>query len=87
MKKTGIIFFLMFGYISAFTQQKTFTLKQSIDTAIANNLQVLQGNLLVGEAEINQRQARLDRLPNLIGIASYGSNQGRSIDPFSNAFY
>lgn len=86
MKKNCVLFFAMGLFVNSFSQNKTYTLKQCVDTAIANNMEVQQGDLQMQSAEINWKQSRLNMLPDLIGTASYGSNQGRSIDPFSNAF-
>jgi outer membrane protein len=78
----GIIFISQI----TFSQGNTFTLKQCIDTAVANNLQVQKGDLQMQAAAITWKQSKLNMLPDLIGSASHGSNQGRSIDPFTNAF-
>jgi outer membrane protein len=63
----------------------TLTLQQAIDAGITNNLLVQQSGLQSQAGEINWKQARLNRLPNLNGSASSGIQQGRSIDPFTNA--
>ena len=64
----------------------TYTLKQCIDTGISRNLVVNRNGLQVKSSEIAKRQARLNMLPDLNGNASYGINQGRSIDPFTNGY-
>src|SRR5690349_15815510 len=64
----------------------TYTLKQCIDTGISKNLVVNQNGLQVRSSEIAKKQARLNMLPDLNGNASYGINQGRSIDPFTNGY-
>jgi outer membrane protein len=77
--------FLLAASSSLFAQTN-LSLKQCIDTAIANNLEVRQGELQVQSSEVNWKQARLDMLPNLNGSASHAINQGRSIDPFTNGY-
>jgi outer membrane protein len=62
------------------------TLKQCIETGIANNQAVLQADLQTESAAANLKQARAERLPDLNGLAGHGINQGRSIDPFTNTF-
>jgi outer membrane protein len=62
------------------------SLKQCVETAIANNLQVKQSDLQMQTAEINWKQAKANMLPSLNGSAGHGINQGRSIDPSSNSF-
>jgi outer membrane protein len=66
-------------------QAQTYSLQQAIDTAIANNIPVKQSNLLMQAAGVNWKQARLNRLPDLNSDINHGINQGRSIDPFTNA--
>ena len=61
----GATFFiiLLTGYnVSA---QKIFTLKQCVDTAIANNLLVKQSDLQMQNAAINFKQAKDNRLPDV----------------------
>src|SRR5215204_3074284 len=67
------------------TGQK-ISLKQAIETGIANNMEVLQASLQVSADDINLRQSKMDRYPDLNGNISHGINQGRSIDPFTNSF-
>lgn len=64
----------------------TYTLKQCIETGIANNLDVQQRGLQMEASEVNWKQSRLNRLPDLNGSVGQGINQGRSIDPFTNGY-
>lgn len=66
--------------------QKIITLKQAVDTAIANNLQIKQSELQMQNASINYKQAKANRLPDLFANLNHGLNQGRSIDPFTNSY-
>lgn len=68
------------------TAQKIFTLKQCVDTAIANNLLVKQSDLQMQNASINYKQAKDNRLPDVAANLNHGLNQGRSIDPFTNSY-
>lgn len=88
MKRLSTIIFSFLFHLYLFGQGSTqrITLQQAIETAIANNIQVKQSNLLVESAEVNYRQARANQLPNLNGNVAHGMNQGRSIDPFTNAY-
>lgn len=65
---------------------KTYSLKECVETAIANNLTVQQNELQMQSEEINWKQARLNMLPDLNGSVGHGVNQGRSIDPFTNSY-
>jgi len=62
------------------------TLKQCVETALTNNFDVLQNGLQMKTAEIDWKQSKLNLLPDLNGSATHGSNQGRSIDPFTNSY-
>jgi len=91
MKRTcvfaGIIFFLSLHVVS-YSQggSKVLTLKQAVETGIANNLLVQQSGLQVETDEIRWKQSKLNLLPNLNGSAGSGINNGRSIDPFTNSY-
>jgi outer membrane protein len=90
MKKRVLIFGLAVVMVissahKADAQSKTLmTLRQCIETGIANNLNVRQAELQAQTDKANWTQARLSLLPNLTGNAGLSFNQGRSIDPFTN---
>jgi outer membrane protein len=69
-----------------FSQNTTLTLQQCVETAIANNLDTRQSELLSESAAANVKQAKAGRLPNLSMDINHGANQGRSIDPFTNSY-
>ena len=79
----SIIFFLSLADFAK--AQDTLTLQQAIETGIANNIDVNKSNLQMQREDIALRQSRSNMLPNLNASADHGINQGRSIDPFSNA--
>lgn len=82
-------FFLNVVFISCailVSAQNKLSLKQAIETGITNNLTVNQSDLAMQKADIAMKQSKANMLPTLNGSANYGANQGRSIDPFTNAF-
>lgn len=84
---TGIVYCLL--SITGKAQNSVgsnLTLQQCVETAIANNLNVLQSDLQMQSDEIRWKQAKLDMLPDLNGNVNHGVNQGRSIDPFTNSY-
>lgn len=85
MKKIFLLFLAVAQYV-CMTAQEKLTLRQCIETGLANNLDVRQAGLQTQTDEITWKQAKLDQLPYLNGVASHGINQGRSIDPFSNSY-
>lgn len=80
----SIIIFLLF--IITTQSQNKLTLKQAIETGIANNLVVNQSGLQVQRENIVLKQSRASMLPDLNAFANHGTNNGRSIDPFTNGF-
>jgi len=83
---SGITFLIILLMGFNVTAQKTFTLKECVDIATANNILVKQSELQMQNASINHKQAKDNRLPNLFVNLNQGINQGRSIDPFTNSF-
>ncbi|HSC54509.1 MAG TPA: TolC family protein [Phnomibacter sp.] len=66
--------------------QKTWTLKQCIDTAIANNITIQQSSFQVERDAASLKQSKANRLPDVNGVFNFGGSRGRSIDPFTNSF-
>lgn len=85
MKNKFALIILLFWCMSTKGQQ-LITLQQSIETGIKNNFDVNQAGLLVKKENINLNQSRSERFPDLNANASYGTNNGRSIDPFTNQY-
>lgn len=66
--------------------QNTYSLKQSIEIALANNLQVKQSEFQSLSAGVALRQAKSNLFPDVSANINHGLNQGRSIDPFTNGY-
>ena len=61
-------------------------LKQCVETALENNLQIRQSAY---QSEVNKNgyeQSKANRLPQISANISHGINKGRSIDPFTNGY-
>lgn len=82
----SIAFILFYSFTEAqvTAAQGKLTLRQCIETGLANNLDVFQNQLQMESDRINMNQAKLNLLPDLNGAASHNFSQGRSIDPYSN---
>jgi outer membrane protein len=65
---------------------QTLSLKQCIETALSNNLQVRQSELQMQTAEAHYNQSKNNKLPTVNGNYNFGINNGRSIDPYTNAY-
>jgi outer membrane protein len=66
--------------------QRVFSLREAVDTALRNNLELKQTQLQMESSAIDWRQSKANLFPTLNGFANHGINQGRSIDPFSNSY-
>ena len=85
MKKIFILAFFIQSWQWLHAQNR-LSLKQAIETGIANNIDVNQAQLSSQRAAVNLRQAKQNMFPDLNITADHGINQGRSIDPISNSF-
>lgn len=94
MKSKALLTLLfLFCSLITFAQQSdttgsrtVWTLKECIDYALANNLQVKRSELSLELSNIDKRQARLALLPYANAFVSSGYNWGRGIDPVTNQF-
>jgi outer membrane protein len=87
MKKgSWIALWLLSWCAFAQPEQKIWTLRELIDYAVRNNLNVKRSIYGVRNGEINFLQSKMAMLPNLNASGNYGFNWGRTIDPVSNQF-
>lgn len=63
-----------------------YSLRQCIDIALQNNLQIKQGQLNVQSSELQLRQSKLNLLPTVNGFANQSFSSGRNINPGTNEF-
>lgn len=87
MKKIFIVLFFFLTTL-AFAQEgrKVWTLRECVDYAVANNLNVRRSVYSRETGSINSLQSKMQMLPSVNGNASYGFNWGRNIDPTTNSF-
>lgn len=74
---------------AGFAQRKTnksYTLDDCIAIALEHNLDLKSTNLQANSAKVNYQQSKANVLPSLNGSFNLGVNDGRSIDPFTNAY-
>lgn len=67
-------------------QTKTLSLSDCIRMAITNNPTLLRSELNIDRADLQHKQARYDRLPQVNAGLSHELSQGRSIDPTTNQY-
>lgn len=87
-KKTGLLLLLSFLIFPGLVVngQNPWSLKDCVDYALKNNIQIKQQRLSVDVAAEALLQTRANQLPSLNANASHGYNFGRTIDPFTNEF-
>ena len=86
MKWIGSGVFLLVTVYSQAQEAPQLTLKQCVEAAIQNNLQVRQAEYQAQSDKVTYRQAKGNQLPFISGNVNHGINQGRSIDPFTNSY-
>lgn len=89
MKYKIIYFFLLILPSLVFSQNEDRTirtLEECIDLALKNNLELKQSFLAEKTSDIYFRQNKNALLPTINGNYNLGISNGRSIDPFTNAF-
>ncbi|MDR6943225.1 TolC family protein [Mucilaginibacter pocheonensis] len=62
------------------------SIRQCIETAIKNNLDVQKSELEMARLRVGYNQAKENLLPTLNGQVDHSINQGRSINPFTNSY-
>jgi outer membrane protein len=73
------------GYVQVGSVQN-LNLKQCIELAIQNNLQVKQSEVQMQTSGVQLKQAKDNLLPQINASASQGINYGRSINNFNNTY-
>jgi len=86
--KNFLAVLLLLSSTLAFSQEdkKIWTLRECVDYAVANSLDVKRSVYSRETGEINYFQSKMQFLPTLNGNASYGYNWGRNVDPTTNEF-
>lgn len=72
--------------LNSLAQNTPMTLKQCVDTAIANNLDVKRKDLQSQRERISLKQQRDNLIPTLGAGIDHTAYQGRSIDPVTNSY-
>jgi outer membrane protein len=86
MKKTSLHIAVLLLSAHAIAQQKSWTLKQCIDTAIQRNITVKQGQLNNDINKINLEQAKDNLYPNLNVTDAPSLNFGKTENPITGAY-
>ena len=92
--KKKILFLLLISFLflqKNFSQDTTaingpLSLKECVDIALKNNLQVNTSELLMEDSRVNLSLARGYQLPFVSGNINHGISQGKAIDPYTNSY-
>ncbi len=76
--------FLAFLSFPLWSQEKTWSLTDCIEYAVANNISVKKTELNQQTATVNYHQAKSNRLPSVSGNASLNVNNGSAINQITN---
>jgi outer membrane protein len=72
--------------LNSLAQSTPLTLKQCVETALANNMDVKLSDLSMQRAAVNWKQGKNNLLPSVSGNVNHDMNQGRSVDPTTNSY-
>lgn len=91
MKKRFLTALICFCLLSGYAQDSsrtavTLTLKECIETATKNNIDVKRSDYAAENNKADWQYAKAQLLPSMNGAVSHGSNQGRNINPYTNGY-
>ena len=86
MKKIALTLLLFFTFKNIAQDSTVYTLKQCIEIALQNNLNVKMAEFAMESNDARLQQSRTNSLPNISAYANQGINQGKSINPYTNTF-
>jgi len=86
MKNIVLVFLIFFTLKNSAQDTVVYTLKQCIDIALQNNLDVKISQYQMESNEARLQQSRAANLPSVSAYANQGINQGKSINPYTNTF-
>lgn len=85
MKHLQIILFITLLGINLNIHAQQYSLKQCIETAVENNLQVQKGRIDEKIGQVNLKQSKDNKLPSLAAVTGQGFSLGRGVDPYTNS--
>ena len=83
-----VLFFILTSHFTGYSQDSTkyLTIKECVDLAINNNLQVQQSQIQLDQNGVAFKQSKDNLLPQINGTISQQDNYGRSISNVNNAY-
>jgi len=84
--KKYIQLFMFLGLATQLSSQEVWSLEECVKHSIENSIAIEQSKQGIAFAEIDYKQSKQERYPNLNGNINVNWNFGRSIDPTTNEF-
>ncbi len=81
-----LLFFIKGSGQDSTGQSQALTLKQCIETAVTNNIDVKRSEYAMQNDRVSLQLAKGQLLPVLNSAVTHGSNQGRNINPYTNTY-
>ena len=83
-----IFFISLIFHNSSYAQDSTkyLTIKQCVDLAITNNLQIQQSKIQLEQSGVLYKQSKDNLLPQINATLTQGQNYGRSISNVDNSY-
>lgn len=78
--------FFVLGTFQISFAQETWSLEKCIEYAQDNSLAIKTAKYTIEDAQLSEKQARLQRMPFVDGRGTFGQQFGRTIDPTTNTF-
>lgn len=82
----GLIFVFVMTFHFLSTAQETWSLERCIQQAQQNSISIKNADLDVVNAKVDERQSKMNQLPNLSFSTTGGLNLGRSVNPATYSF-
>jgi outer membrane protein len=86
--RSWVFFLSLIFHFNGYGQDSTkyLTIKQCVDLAITNNLQIQQSQIQLDQNGVTYKQSKDNLLPQISGTISQQNNYGRSISNVNNAY-
>jgi len=84
--KLLLITLLSLFFTNFISAQATWSLQKCVEYAKENSLTIKAAQYATEDAQLLEKQARLQRMPGVSGRGSFGQQFGRTVDPTTNEF-
>jgi len=84
----AVVFFaaMQIGFTQDSLLSGTLSLKQCIDIALKNNIDINRSEFDMQDSKVTLTQSKANRLPFMSGSINHSFSQGKTVDPFTNSY-